>query len=64
MEVNTELQPEWALPQKVAGPGPAEAEVRLGPAARVLAHILTDGGDNGALAQILADIFPSATSIR
>ena len=22
MEVNTELQPEWALPQKVAGPGP------------------------------------------
>ena len=64
IKMTTELQPESALQQKVAGPGPAEVEVRLGLAARALAHIITDGGDNGALAQVLADIFPSATTIR
>lgn len=64
MDVGTSSKPESTLTQKVAGSGPAEVEMRLGPAARALAHSLADGRDSGPLAQMLADIFPCATTIR
>ena len=64
MESTGEAQPESMLAQKVASSGPAEVEVRLGPAAGALARSFAEGGHNGALAQILADVFPFATTIR
>ena len=64
MKSMAEAQPESMIAQKGAGPGLAEVEVRPGPAARALARSLADGDHNGATAQMLAEVFPSATTIR